>query len=43
MKPLHLFIEPDDYTAKLQVMVEDFVSEYSAMWNMAKSFREDAQ
>jgi hypothetical protein len=43
MKPLHLFIEPDDYTAKLQAMVEDFVSEYSAMWNMAKSFREDAQ
>jgi hypothetical protein len=43
MKPLHLFIEPDDYTTKLQVMVEDFVSEYSAMWNMAKSFREDAQ
>jgi hypothetical protein len=42
MKPLHLFVEPDGYTAKLQAMVEDFVSEYSAMWNLAKSFREDA-
>jgi len=42
MKPLHLFIEPDDYTKRLQTMVEEFVSEYSAMWNLAKSFREEA-
>lgn len=42
MKPLHLFVEPDAYTSKLQAMVEDFVSEYSAMWMLAKSFREEA-
>jgi len=42
MKPLHLFIEPDAYTVKLEAMVEEFVSEYSAMWTLAKSFREDA-
>lgn len=40
MVPLHLFIEPDAYTAKLKAMVEDFVSEYSAMWTIAKEFRE---
>lgn len=42
MKPLHLFIDPDAYTAKLQAMVEDFVSEYSKAWELAKSFREEA-
>ena len=42
MKPLHLFVEPDAYTAKLQAMVEEFVSEYSAMWTLAKEFREVA-
>lgn len=42
MKPLHLFVEPDAYTAKLKDTVEAFVSEYSAMWTMAKEFREVA-
>lgn len=42
MKPLHLFIEPDAYTKTLQAIVEDFVSEYAAMWEMAKSMREEA-
>ena len=42
MRPHHLFVEPDAYTAKLQAMVEEFVSEYSAMWTLAKEFREVA-
>jgi len=41
MKPMRLFIEPDAYTTKLQSMVEDFVSEYSAVWTRAKDFREE--
>ena len=42
MKPLQLFVEPDDYTKKLQAHVEDFVSEYAALWEVAKNFREEA-
>ena len=42
MTPLHLFVEPDAYTAKLRYMVEEFVSEYSAMWTVAKQYREEA-
>ena len=42
MKPLHLFIEPDAYTEKLQVMVEDFLIECSKLWKAATSFREEA-
>lgn len=41
MKPLHIFVKPDDYTAKLQSTVEDFVSEYSKLWATARQFRED--
>ena len=41
MKPLYLFIEPDTYTTKLQAIVEDFVSEYAAMWEIAKTMREE--
>jgi hypothetical protein len=40
MKPLHLYVEPDDYTAKLEEMVEDFVADYSAAWSVAKQFRQ---
>jgi putative phage-type endonuclease len=40
MKPLHLEIEPDDYTDKLQNMVDDFVMEYSAKWEKVKQYRE---
>ena len=43
MKPLHLFVEPDAYTGRLQAMVEDFVSEYSATWTIAKQYREEAE
>ena len=43
MRPLHLFIEPDSYTRKLQTVVEDFVSEYAKAWETAKSFREETE
>ena len=43
MKPLHLFVEPDAYTRKLQTCVEDFVSEYAKAWEIAKTFREETE
>jgi hypothetical protein len=43
MKHLHLFVEPDAYTKKLQVMVEDFVSEYAKAWETAKSLKEETE
>lgn len=42
MKPLHLFIEPDAYTERLRIMVDDFVSEYSALWILAAKFKEES-
>jgi len=41
MKPFHLKIEPDDYTRKLEAMVDDFVSEYAKKWEQVKGFREE--
>jgi hypothetical protein len=43
MRPLHLFVEPDAYTLKLQAYVEDFVSEYAKAWEIAKTFREQTE
>lgn len=42
MVPLHLFVEPDDYTEKLKTLVDRFVMEYSEMWTLAEKFREGA-
>lgn len=41
MKPIHLYIEPDSYTAKLKAAVDDFLGEYAKTWELAKQFRED--
>ena len=42
MRPLHLFVEADAYTATLKATVEEFVQRYSDAWKLAKEFREVA-